>query len=301
MTRFHGAAFSQQNGAAGIESAQFPNGAWAQVYRQPVDRGRYPVKRAGYREDGEYTRVKAYWEFYTLNDNLMRDVIETLFLAARVYGERRYREAAMKAGDFLILAQMPEPQPGWAQQYDFEMHPCWARKFEPASITGGESQGAMTTLLDLYERTGKQKYLEPLPRAIAYYRRSLLPGGKLARFYELKTNRPLYFTRKYELTYSDDDVPTHYSFKVGSRLGKIEKRYGKLASRKWRAPAEEGLPRRPSARDIRRAIDAMDERGAWVEEGKMRYWGRADPTRRVIDPRTFCRNIRALARYARGE
>lgn len=271
------------------------------MYRGPAARGRYPVKRAGYRRDGKHTRVKAYWEFCTLNDNLMRDAIETLFLAARVYGEKRYREAAMKGGDFLILAQMPEPQPGWAQQYDFDMHPCWARKFEPASITGGESQGAMMTLLDIYERTGERRYLEPIPRALAYYRRSLLPGGKLARFYELETNRPLYFTRDYKLTYSDTDVPTHYSFTVGSHLDRIERRYRKLASSKWRPPVEGELPPRPPAKEVRRIIDAADERGAWVEEGRLRYWGKSDPTRRVIDPRTFARNTRALARYARAD
>ena len=31
--------------------------------------------------------------------------------------------------------QMPDPQPGWAQQYDYDMRPMWARKFEPAAIT----------------------------------------------------------------------------------------------------------------------------------------------------------------------
>lgn len=302
-TRF-GDAVVHEAALYGLKSllgAQFPNGAWSQVYREPVDRDKYPVKRACYREDGKYARLKAYWEFYTLNDNLVRDVIETLFLAARLYGEERCRRAAMKGGDFLILAQMPGPQPGWAQQYDFDMHPCWARKFEPASITGGESQGVMMTLLDLYERTGERRYLEPIPRALTYYRRSLLPGGKLARFYELKTNRPLYFTRDYKLTYSDKDVPTHYSFTVGSRLDKIERRYRELASRKWRPPVEEELPSRPSAKEVQRMIDAMDERGAWVEKGRLRYWGKSDPTRRVIDPRTFAENIRALARYSRAD
>ena len=40
---------------------------------------------------------------------------------------------AERAGDFILAAQMPEPQPAWAQQYDAAMHPAWARKFEPAS------------------------------------------------------------------------------------------------------------------------------------------------------------------------
>ena len=53
--------------------------------------------------------------------------------------------AARRGGDFILLAQMPEPQPAWAQQYNARMEPAWARRFEPASITGGESVGACRT------------------------------------------------------------------------------------------------------------------------------------------------------------
>ena len=86
----------------------------------------------------------------------------------------------------------------------------------------------MSTLILLYRRTAgssqdAEKFLEPLPRALAYFRRSLLDDGRLARFYELETNRPLYFTKQYELTYSPDDMPTHYAFIVSSRLDRIEK------------------------------------------------------------------------------
>ena len=51
---------------------------------------------------------------------------------------------------FLLLAQLPEPQPGWAQQYNIEMEPEWARKFEPPAVTGGESQKVIATLLTLF-------------------------------------------------------------------------------------------------------------------------------------------------------
>ncbi len=126
--------------------------------------------------------------------------------AARIYKEPRYLASAEKGGEFMLLSQMPEPQPGWAQQYDREMHPAWARQFEPPSITGGESQSVMRALMLLYRETGQRKYLEPLPRALAYYKRSILPDVEnpseirrracpgrtpcAARFYELKTNRP---------------------------------------------------------------------------------------------------------------
>ncbi len=225
----------------GLESllaAQFPNGGWPHVYEKPVDPSQYPVKPAGYLMDGEYSRIKEHWRLYTINDNLMSDVIETLVLAARTYDDERYMEAAKKAGDFLILAQMPDPQPGWAQQYDFDMHPAWARKFEPPAISGGESQLVMISLMDLYEITGERKYLKPISKALEYYKRSLLPDGRLARFYELKTNKPLYFTRDYQLTYSDDDMPTHYGFKMRSSLDGIEKRYNALLHSSWVPPPE---------------------------------------------------------------
>ncbi len=290
-------------GLASLIAAQFPNGAWPQGYRGAPERDRHPVKPASYRESGEYQRIKAYWELYTLNDHLVSDCIETLLLAADVYGESRYRDAALRAGDFLILAQMPKPQPGWAQQYDFEMRPAWARKFEPPAITGGESQSVMAALLDLYEETGERRYLEPLPSALRYFERSLLPDGQLARFYELRTNRPLYFTRKYELTYSDADMPTHYGFKVASRLPAIRKRYEELAGAPWKAKIpQRAAAEAPPAESIREIISAQDNRGAWIEDGRLRFWGKGDPTRQIIDPRTFVRNITLLARFAgRGD
>ena len=161
--------------------------------------------------------------------------------ASRIYDEPRYQAAAEKGGGFILLAQMPDPQPGWAQQYDENMHPAWARIFEPPAVTGGESQGVLQTLLLLYRESAEKKYLEPIPRALDYYRKSALPEVEnpspyraracpvgsvcMARFYELKTNRPLYVTKGtrvkvrdqstdllsgYEVSYSDESVIRHY-------------------------------------------------------------------------------------------
>ena len=74
-------------------------------------------------------------------------------------------------------------------------------------------------------REDADRFLEPLPRAIAYYRRSMLSKGRLARFYEMGSNRPLYFTKDYKLTYSADDLPTHYAFKVSSRVDRLQAEY----------------------------------------------------------------------------
>ncbi len=293
----------RESARAGLEAllkAQAPNGGFPQGFEGPA--ADHPVRKASYPESWPRSmpRNHDYWVFYTLNDNLIPDVLDTLFLAERVYGERRFREAAERAGSFLLLAQMPDPQPGWAQQYDFDMHPVWARKFEPPSITGGESQGAMETLLRLARDTGDRKYLEPLPRALDYYRRSLLPDGRLARFYELRSNRPLYFTRAYELTYSDADVPTHYAFKVGSRLDRIAAEYGRLKDADLKALAAEDKDEIPTltkglVAQARAAAAALDARGRWVEEGSLKY--HKAPPGRIIDCATFARHAGALSRY----
>ena len=288
-----------------ILKAQFPNGAWPQGYDQFPDPAKHPVRPASFPQSWPRKHPGGdYWNHYTLNDNAIADTIDTLILAARIYQEPRYRTAALRAGDFLILAQMPEPQPAWAQQYDIEMHPTWARKFEPPAISGGESQGVMEALLRLYVETGERRFLKPIPPAIEYLRRSRLVDGRLARFYELQTNRPLYFTRDYQLTLDDGDLPTHYAFKVASRLDRIEREYDRLSklSSDELAKLRKGINQKPHDEkpleaSVRRVIGALDDRGAWVESGTLRYHGANDNTRQVIDTRTFIRNIEVLSKY----
>ena len=199
---------------------------------------------------------------------------------------------------------MPEPQPAWAQQYDFDMHPCWARKFEPASITGGESQGAIRILTRLFVETGDRKFLAPIPKALDYLERSRLPNGQIARFYELQTNKPLYFTKTYELTYDDSDLPTHYGFKQDGKLDQLRREYDGVTklTEKELVARRDSKPSRPKSSksleaQVQKLIESLDDRGAWVEDGQLRYHGKSDPTRRVIDSGTFIRNIGTLSRY----
>ncbi|MCA9072746.1 MAG: pectic acid lyase, partial [Planctomycetaceae bacterium] len=185
-------------------------------------------------------------------------------------------------------------------QYTKEMQPAWARKFEPPAITGGESQTVMSTLLELARETGEDKFLKPFPKALAYYKKSQLPSGKMARFYELKTNRPLYFTKQYELTYSSADMPTHYGFIVGNKFDRIEKEYNRLMETdrsKWRSPRKQRPPQMSNGLKsrVQKILADMDDRGAWVEAGELKYHKNADHVRKIIDPRTFSKNIEALA------
>ncbi len=284
--------------------AQFPNGAWPQQFSGPPDPSKHPVLKASLPTEWSREYRKAdYRQHYTFNDNAMSDMIDVMLEAHRIYGVDAYRRAAEKTGDFMLLAQLPDPQPGWAQQYNYEMHPSWARKFEPPAITGGESQGVMRSLLTLFRHTGKPRFLAPIPRALAYYRKSLLPDGRLARFYEMRSNKPLYFTKKYELTYSDADMPTHYGFQVGSRLDSIKRDYDQLkadgerkSKRTWRPAASSNNSR--LRREAAQVIAAMDDRGAWLESGRLRTYGDGDDVTKVITMKTFLSRLRTLSRLA---
>ncbi len=292
----------------GMLKSQYPSGAWPQRYAEFPDPAEYPVLKASIPDQWprEFSGEK-YAAYYTLNDNTLADLIVTALDAWQIYGDEKYLKAAERGGDFLLLAQLPEPQPGWAQQYNRQMHPAWARKFEPPAVTGGESQGVMRTLILLYRRTAAhsenaQRFLEPIPRAIRYYRSLLLEDGNLARFYELGTDRPLFLTKDYKLSYSPNDLPTHYAFIVGSKLDRIEAEWKKVRS----TPVEKlWSPRRvqpPSAsRSLgKRAgeiIDSLDDRGAWVQQGQLRYHGQDDPTDRAIRSATFIDRLETLAQW----
>jgi PelA/Pel-15E family pectate lyase len=284
-----------------LASAQYPNGAWPQEFDGPPDPMKFPVKSASYPESWSRTFPKEkYSGRYTFNDNAMADAIDVMLEAGATYEEPHYTNAAVRCGEFIIMAQMPEPQPAWAQQYDIDMHPAWARKFEPPAVTGGESQQIMRTLMLLHRATGDEKFLKPIPTAIAYLRRSLLPKDRLARFYELQTNKPLYFTKAYELTYSDSDLPTHYGFTIDNKLDYLEAEYKKLSDPKRpKAALTYGSKVQPSkelAKEAEAVAKALDTRGAWVTEGTLEKSGSEKV--RIIDSRVFMKNVVILARYA---
>jgi PelA/Pel-15E family pectate lyase len=281
--------------------AQFTNGAFPQIWTGPVER--VEIVQASYPDYDWRTegRVKDYWNMYTLNDGLAGTVSETLLTAADVYKDDKYSAALIKLGDFLLLAQMPQPQPAWAQQYSRQMQPIWARRFEPAAITGHESQDAIETLLKVHRLTGDKKYLEPIPRAIAYLKKSLLPDGRLARYYELKTNRPLYMTRRgdeYTLTYDDSKLPDHYGWKVASRLDQIDAQFS--AARAGRSSQQPAVSKANQVRQIRTLIDSLDDQGRWLSTfageplaGQPKF----KPSEQYLNSAVFSANLEALSRF----
>jgi hypothetical protein len=157
----------------------------------------------------------------------------------------------------------------------------------------------LITLLRLARETGQSKYLEPVPRALAYLNASRLPDGRLARFYELRTNTPLYFTRDYQLTESDSDAPTHYTFKMSARLGNIQKEYDRL-QKKGLKPQQRPQP--PSlgsdlAARAKLAVTSLDDHGRWLETGRLKLDPPDSLPGPIIRSGTFIANLRILANF----
>ena len=280
--------------------AQFPNGGFPQVWTGPVQP--HPIVKASYPDYDWRTegRIKEYWNMYTLNDNVTGYIADTLIEAHRIYGEDRFLSALKKLGDFLLLSQMPEPQPGWAQQYNYEMKPIWARKFEPPGVSGDETQEVIETLLKIAHLTKDRKYLEPIPRAAKWLQRSLLPDGRIARYYELQTNRPLYMTRrgdKYSLTYDDSNLPTHYGWKTDSRVTELGRQFSRV--RGGKPPVEEPSVQQ-LAEQARRVIASLDSEGRWIStfDGE-RLVGQAKMPigTQYLSSQVFSDNLATLAKF----
>jgi hypothetical protein len=230
------------------------------------------------------------WRDLTPEHHLVRDKIRLLLFAYQVYGRPEHRDAALRAGEFLLAAQMPAPQPGWAQAYDRRMTPIWGRKFEPPAVASWETGGTIEALLELYLTFGDQRYLDAAERAAAWLERVRFADGQWARFYELETDRPLYMTTDYQLTYSADDLPTHYGFIDRFGLPEVLDRFHRIAGagrEAYLAAAESAgreadLDRRAAA--VVDLIAAWDGQGRWVD-------------REMIRSARFIEHIELLAGY----
>jgi hypothetical protein len=299
--------------------AQYPNGAWPQRWDgHPHDPAKFPVKPASIPTD--YAREQptgSYYAHYTLNDNAHRDLVVTLIDAWHRTGNITYRDAARRAADYLILAQLPEPQPLWAQQYDENLQPAWARAFEPPSITTSESAGVIRLLVDLYLEFGDEKYLKPIPPAIAWLRKNEIAPGRWARLYELGTNKPIYGDRDKKIHYTLEEVSEErrrgYGWQGGFGVNEAIAYYERVTSLgrdAWLARNPTPFvtdAQRPTARaatrgsakktepQIRALINALNPDGFWLATRPAKL---IHPTQtKWIETEVFIRNADTLCGY----
>ena len=258
--------------------SQFENGAWPQWY---------PL-RGGYHD------------YYTFNDNSINDCIGLMLNAHRTYGDKKYLRSAMRGGDFIVMSQLAAPQAGWAQQYNHDMKPAWARTFEPPGVCSAATVRNINTLIDLYLYTKDDKYLKPIDAAIEWLNDSMLGEHLWARLYEVGTNRQIYGDRmdgnKVHYDYEKVSVKerTSYSWRGEYGVASTIRRYERVKSASNEAFADAGqrpLSKKERSRralamsgDVKSVIGDLDEKGRWVSGD-------------TITCQTFVQNASMLCRY----
>lgn len=294
-----------QLGLTSVLKAQYANGAWPQWYDGPVDAARHPARPVNLPTAMPgFVKDPGYRKFYTFNDAAIPRATELMLIAYRTYQDERYLQSAIRAAEFSLRARISTAQPVWAQQYNFAMEPAWGRKYEPPAVSGRESQDVLQALLSVYEQTGIEAYALAVQAGLRWMEQSVLPDGRLARFYEIGSNRPLYFDKAYALTYDDASLPGHYRFKVKNRAAEIRARLLGL-ERRFTQAAAGNPPRRHYPLDdalrrrVRYAIGSLDKQGRWLDFGVMRNrrFYDSEGTGRVINTATFVARMRVLSDF----
>jgi hypothetical protein len=282
------------HGLAKMIEAQYPNGAWPQRYDgRPHDPQKFPVRPARVPTNWPRTWPKSdYGGYYTLNDSSQQDCIRTMLETYKLLGDQRFLDAARKGGEFLILARLPEPQPAWAQQYNYDMEPAWARAFEPPAVCSAESADAARMLVRLFLETRAEKFLEPIPPFLAWLERSRLSPNRWARYYELESNRPIYGDRDGRIHYTvqelSDERQHGYawegSFGIPETMALYQAVRAEGREKYLERQAQRQARSSPSARNVAAILSAQDSRGRWLTNDR-------------IEMRRFIANVRVLAEY----
>lgn len=197
-------------------AAQYPNGGWPQFY---------PL-RAGY-----YSHV-------TFNDDAVASVMLLLNDVAENHAPFGFVDAALRARaatavargvDCILRCQVVVDgvKTAWCAQHDeHTLEPAPARKFEPVSLSGGESVGVVRCLMAVPHPSSE--VIASVEAAVAWFERVKLTGLRYervpaenlpkgfdmivtpdpaakplwARFYEIGTNRPIFTGRDAVVRYS---------------------------------------------------------------------------------------------------
>lgn len=240
-----------------------------------LDNGGWPHK---YPEQGNYH------DYATFNDGGINDCIRVMTEAYQLYGDDPAVEKSLRrAARFMMISQLPPPQPGWAQQYNEYLQPAWARTFEPPSVCPAVTIKNINTLIDLYLVMGEETLLEPIPDALRWLREVRMENGKWARFVELGTNRALYYDRPRIRVNSLEELHperrTGYAYETDltSQLEEGSRRYEKALElgahglRAYENPvrSQEDLVRYLEAlsETVEEIISSQEPSGAWITRG----------------------------------
>lgn len=233
-------------------SMQYENGGFPQYY---------PLR-------SDYSRE------ITFNDNAMINALRLLRDIANkkddylfVDEERRLKaeQAVAKAVPLILQTQVVAggKKTVWAAQYDEKtLKPAAARKFEPVSLTAGESVGIIRFLM---QEKASPEITAAIESAIEWYRKNQLTGIRWerrkgenlvikdktappiwARFYEIETMKPIFIGRdaviKFDVMQIEAERRNGYAWYVSEPNELLEKDYPK-----WKVKLDSKPESKPAA------------------------------------------------------
>lgn len=251
-----------------------------------------------------------YHDYATFNDQGINDCIRVMIEADSYYGREELKKSLQMVARFLMISQLPPPQPGWAQQYNEFLQPAWARTFEPPSVCPSASVHNINSLIDLYLHTGQRTLLEPIPDAIRWLKASQLSNGKWGRFLELGTNKPLYYDRGRIRVESMQELSlerrTGYGYEVdiSRAIDAAEKRFLQVSNK----GKDNTKSNKPSlielAAGVKDVIKSQDNQGRWVvhndkfrREISVEKWNGEYRVEDRISSALFNRNLEVLCDF----
>ena len=235
----HKAAFF--SGLDFVISSQYPNGGFPQIF---------PLR-------DDYSRD------ITFNDNAMINVLRLLRDIAKkkddylfVDDARRLKaeQAVARAIPLILKTQVviDGKKTVWAAQYEPEtLKPAPARKFEPVSLTAGESVGIVRFLM--LDSKPSREIVDAIESAVDWYRKNSIGGIRWerkngqsvvikdksappiwARFYQIETMKPIFIGRdgvaKYDVMQIDAERRNGYAWYVSEPHELLSEEYPK-----WKA------------------------------------------------------------------
>ncbi len=286
--------------------------ALAMMLDAQIDHGGWPH---------EYPKQGNYHDFATYNDHGIADCLSVMVDAHRYYGREELLDSVRKTGWFIIISQLPPPQPGWAQQYNEYLQPAWARAFEPPAVCPLVTIQNIQVLMDLYVQFERNRYLEPIPDALDWVEKCQLPNGLWPRFVEIGTGRALYYDRGRIRVDSVDELSLErrtgygYEHDASQIIRDAKERYDHLRETgedlDAKRPIEDLRPEEKVERldgmrpEILAVIESLDEQGRWVvkddrykvrESGKKIWQGEYEVSDRLSSA-LFIKNTELLCDF----
>ena len=215
-------------GAEAMLEAQNPNGSFPQYY-DPVQ------------------KLPKGYGYGVINDNASIEPILVFHLMHLVTGDRRFLEPIPRVGDWLISTyRKGKAMRGWAQQYDKENEPCWARPFEPPAWSRAATMQGLMGLFEVHALTRDEKYLEPIRDVLPVLERTFIEDKGWPYYADWDTGEQV-LAQSYKVSVPPKDTPQWARrFLIDIPLDRVRARL--------------------DAWDRRRAISLISFRGSHVEK-----------------------------------